>query len=104
MKTIVLACSAGMSTSLLVTKIKQAADAEGVEINIYAIPEAKIDQEVTELGDNLKVLLLGPQVRYMLDSTKKKHDGKGFFIDVIDMKSYGMMDGVAVFNTVKEYL
>lgn len=45
MKTIMLVCSAGMSTSLLVSKMKAAADEKGVEADIFAISSS----EATEL-------------------------------------------------------
>ena len=38
MKTILLVCSAGMSTSLLVTKMEAAAKEQGVEAKIFALP------------------------------------------------------------------
>ena len=38
MKTILLVCSAGMSTSLLVTKMEAAAKDAGVECKIFALP------------------------------------------------------------------
>ena len=38
MKTILLVCSAGMSTSLLVTKMEIAAQEAGDEIKIFALP------------------------------------------------------------------
>ena len=38
MRTILLVCSAGMSTSLLVTKMEAAAKEQGVETKIFALP------------------------------------------------------------------
>ena len=38
MKKIMLVCSAGMSTSLLVTKMEQAAEKAGDEVEIFALP------------------------------------------------------------------
>ena len=38
MKTILLVCSAGMSTSLLVTKMESAAKEAGVDCKIFALP------------------------------------------------------------------
>ena len=37
MKRIMLVCAAGMSTSLLVTKMQAAAEAEGLEAEIFAV-------------------------------------------------------------------
>ena len=36
-KTIMLVCSAGMSTSLLVTKMQKAAEEKGMEADIFAV-------------------------------------------------------------------
>ena len=38
MKNIMLVCGAGMSTSLLVTKMEKAANALGDEVHIFALP------------------------------------------------------------------
>ncbi len=60
---IMLACSAGMSTSLLVTKMEDAAKENGIEAKIWAISEVNLKNEI----ENCDVLLLGPQVRNMMD-------------------------------------
>ena len=61
MTKIVLLCAAGMSTSALVRKMKDAAKAEGYEGDNSAHPvsEAKNYQSAD-------MILLGPQVRYRL--------------------------------------
>ena len=63
---IMLACSAGMSTSLLVTKMQEAAKEKGVECAIWAISEVNLQSEI----EKCDVLLLGPQVRYILSKAK----------------------------------
>ncbi|MBS8115299.1 PTS sugar transporter subunit IIB, partial [Streptococcus suis] len=60
MKRIVLACSAGMSTSLLVTKMQQAAEAQGFEATIYAVSVSELVLEVEK--NPADIILLGPQV------------------------------------------
>ena len=42
-KTIMLVCSAGMSTSLLVTKMQKAAEDRGREADIFALAASKAD-------------------------------------------------------------
>lgn len=42
-KTIMLACSAGMSTSLLVTKMEKAAEAKGIDVDIFAVSASDVD-------------------------------------------------------------
>ena len=60
MKKILLVCSAGMSTSLLVTKMREAAKQKGVEVGIDALPVAEASTAV----DHVDIVLLGPQVRF----------------------------------------
>ena len=60
MKNIMLVCGAGMSTSLLVTKMEKAANALGDEVHIFALP---ISEGIKRLQE-VDCCLLGPQVRY----------------------------------------
>ena len=43
MKNIVLCCAAGMSTSMLVQRMKDAAQKKGVEVDIKAVPVAEFN-------------------------------------------------------------
>lgn len=92
MYNILLVCSAGMSTSLLVTKMEKAAKEQGIEVNIKAVAEADLKNNL----ENLDVLLLGPQVRYMLSKFKDLMEPKGIHVDVINSMDYGTMNGVKV--------
>lgn len=90
MKKIVLFCAGGMSTGILVNKMKEAAAANGKEYDINAYGLAEKDM----YGPEADVILLGPQVRYALNDLKKEFPGKP--IDSIDTLMYGMMDGKKV--------
>ncbi|MBP1043700.1 PTS sugar transporter subunit IIB [Vagococcus sp. BWB3-3] len=90
-KTIMLVCSAGMSTSLLVTKMQKAAEAQGIEADIFAVSASDADSNLADKDVN--VLLLGPQVRFMKGQFEQKLAPMGIPLDVIDMKDYGMMNG-----------
>lgn len=92
MITIRLFCAAGMSTSLLVSKMKNAAKDKGIEADIEAFPESQIDKHL----DNVDVVLLGPQVGYTMPKAKKICEPKGVPVDVIPMIDYGMMNGEKV--------
>ncbi|PEI97745.1 PTS sugar transporter subunit IIB [Bacillus pseudomycoides] len=91
---ILLCCSAGMSTSLLVTKMEAAAKARGLGGKIWAVSGDAVRNNI----DEADVLLLGPQVRYMLSSLKALADDKNVGIDVINPMHYGMMNGEAVLD------
>ena len=94
MVTIKLFCASGMSTSVLVNKMKDAAKLKGIEAEIEAFPESQMDRHL----DSMDVALLGPQVGYTLGKAKKLCEPKGIPIDVIPMVDYGMMNGAKVLD------
>lgn len=87
-----LVCSAGMSTSLLVTKMEAAAKAKGEDVKIFAVSEA----EANRYFDTIDVLLLGPQVRYLKKKIEKAVEGKNIPVEVIESIDYGTMNGESV--------
>lgn len=91
---IVLVCSAGMSTSLLVTKMENAAYQKGIIAVIKALPEAEINRAVD--SEPIDVILLGPQVRYLQSKIRELASHKSIPVDLIQPMHYGMMDGDAV--------
>ncbi|GEP19381.1 PTS sugar transporter subunit IIB [Pediococcus argentinicus] len=90
-KTIMLVCAAGMSTSLLVSKMQKAAEAEGVDAEIFATAASDADNKLAE--KNPDILMLGPQVRYLESNFKSKLE---IPVEVINMQDYGMMNGEKV--------
>lgn len=98
MRKIVLFCAAGMSTSVMVQKMKEAADAQGYDCDVAAYSIS----EVGTYGPDADIILLGPQIRFNLDKVRKQLPDKP--VEVIDMRAYGMMDGKAIINFVKEKL
>lgn len=95
---IMLACCAGMSTSLVVSKMQEAAKAQGKEdYKIWAVEQGEIE---SELG-NFDVLLLGPQVRHILRKVNKIVDGKAP-VDVIDPVAYGTCNGAKVLEQAEK--
>lgn len=94
MKRITLVCGAGMSTSLLVVKMNDAAKKLGVEAKIIAVAEAELKHHI----DDTDVLLLGPQVRFLLNKYKTAYEPKGIKVDVINSMDYGLMNGEKVLN------
>lgn len=95
---IVLLCAAGMSTSVLVRKIQEAAKEIEFDctVNAYGVSEAK------SVVPDADVVLLGPQVRFLLKKVQADFPEKQ--VAVIDMRDYGTMNGLNVINTVKSIL
>lgn len=94
MITIKLFCAAGITTSMLVSKMRRAAEAKGIEANIEAFPEGSMEKHL----DGLDVALLGPQVAYTLSKAKKICDPVGIPVAVIPTMDYGVLSGEKVLN------
>ena len=96
---ILLICTAGMSTSMLVKKMEAAALERGITANIWAVGDALAKDNVGKAD----VILLGPQVRYLLQKTKDLvNDEKP--VECIDMRDYGAMNGNNVLTTAMKLL
>ncbi|WP_079527595.1 PTS sugar transporter subunit IIB [Halobacillus hunanensis] len=100
MKRILLACSAGMSTSLLVTKMKEAAEEKGMDCEIWAVAQDKAPKDMKQAD----VLLIGPQMKFMKKKFEKTAAEVGIPVDVIDPMSYGRVDGKAVLEKALELI
>ena len=86
-KKIILLCAGGMSTSMLVKKMQEAAAADGhPDWEIAAYPQA----DAKEQGANASCILLGPQIRFAKDK--------------VDMKIYGRMDGKGAIDIAKKLM
>ena len=97
MKKIYLFCSAGMSTSMLASKMQKVADGHNLPIKVAAFPEGKLGEIIA--NDRPDCILLGPQVKYMYDATVANYGKEGIPIAVIDAADYGMMNGEKVLKT-----
>ncbi|MBE7722312.1 MAG: PTS sugar transporter subunit IIB [Lacrimispora celerecrescens] len=93
-----LFCNQGMSTSLLVSKMKQAALEEGLEADIAAFPVNDLDEN---LG-GVDCALLGPQVGYLKDKVSKTCENQQVPLDVIPMVDYGMCNGKKVLEFARK--
>ena len=94
---IMLACLAGMSTSLVVNKMREAAKEQGKDYKIWAVDTGQIPGEM----GNFDVLLLGPQVRHLMKKVEGTVNG-AVPVAVINPVAYGRCDGAAVLKQAEE--
>lgn len=87
-----LFCNQGMSTSLLVSKMRDAAAKKGLEVDIAAFPA----NEMADRIEGIDCALLGPQVGYMKAKAAVICKAKEVPVDVIPMADYGMCNGEKV--------
>ncbi len=97
MKKILLVCNAGMSTSLLVSKMQKVVESRGMDAEIEAISVSSIKDRVGEFD----VCLVGPQIRFNLDMIKSTLN---IPTEVIDMRVYGLANGEAALDHAIELM
>lgn len=93
-----LVCSAGMSTSMLVNKMRESAAERGIEADIDAVGQADLKSHL----DGTNVILIGPQVRYLEKKIRQQTDPLGIKVDIIDSMAYGLMQGDKVLDQAIE--
>lgn len=94
---IILACNAGMSTSILCRRMKDEAARRGLDVTIEAVPVSDLE----DCAATADIILLGPQVRYAEKSVR------GYAkcpVEVLEMKEYGSMNGGAILDKVQKAL
>lgn len=93
MKRIMLVCAGGMSTSLLMNKMKAAAKEIGMEVEIWATSQGDAKNHY----DRSDCVLVGPQIRFAFKSMEEEIAGR-CPIQVIEMVDYGSMNGKKILD------
>ena len=98
---VVLVCAAGMSSSLLEEKIRQAAANANRDMELQAVDATRMSLWDYE-NNAMDVILIAPQVRFKKKSIEKQSESYGVIVQDIDTVAYGMVDGEKIFNQVLE--
>ncbi|HEY45901.1 MAG: hypothetical protein AMJ88_12015 [Anaerolineae bacterium SM23_ 63] len=100
---VLLICAAGMSSSLLIASIMEAAERAGVDLEVRAY-FANIGTYWDFEEHPFDVILIAPQVRFMRKSVAKKVEPLGIIVQGIDPQAYGMVDGEKIFQQIVDAL
>lgn len=83
---ILIVCNGGMSSSILMKKMRIAAEEAAMDVVIEARPNSGLDEEI----GNWDVCLLGPQIVYALENVKKI---LGIPTASVETRVYALADG-----------
>jgi PTS system cellobiose-specific IIB component len=95
---ILLCCSMGMSTSIVVSAMKKAAKAQGKNYEISATDINSVDEE----DETPDVVLVGPQVAHALEQVKEQVEGTKAKVAVMRKEDYGSVNGEAILKFAEE--
>ena len=93
---VLISCAGGFSSSLVISKFKNAAAAKGVEVNAWAINSGDFDANV----DKADIVLVAPQIQYMYAPFKEKCDARNIPCLMVSQKDYGRCNGEHILEEV----
>ena len=96
---VLMGCAMGMSSSLLESKIKEAADKAGVPFDMRSINTPEMARWNFE-DHFVDVVLVAPQVRFKRKSIAKAAEPHGIIVQDIDPVSFGMGEGEKIFRQI----
>ncbi len=94
---ILIVCNAGMSSSILVNKIKKVAEGKGMDITIDAVSNNGLNDEIGKWD----VCLVGPQIMYAVENIKNQ---LGIPVESIDFRVYAVADAEKALEQAEKLL
>ena len=92
---IVVACTGGMSTDILVDRMRNEAESRNIVCNIQAIHRNKIEEALS--SNKVDLLLLSPQLMGEFENIKAFAPAETK-VEILDMVKFGACDGHATLN------
>ena len=93
MKKVILICNAGLSSGMLAKKIEQASN-NRYQVNAYS------EAEFTDYLEDVELILLGPQIRFLEKQIKNQ---TSIPVELINPMKYGIMDGEGVLKDIDDF-
>ncbi|MFW0760983.1 PTS sugar transporter subunit IIB [Staphylococcus cohnii] len=97
---VIMVCSGGMSSSMIVDAVKKEAAKENFDLEIVAVGTEAFENEIADydLG------LVAPQVRHRLDKFKKIGEAVNKPVDVIVPMGYTPIGAPKILKQIKTYV
>jgi cellobiose PTS system EIIB component len=96
---VLLVCSGGMSSAIVVKAIEKEAEREGFSIVVKSIGTGELAEE---LNNGWNLLLVAPQVRHRLDELRQKAAVHNVPVTVIPPQGYSPLGGAIVLAEIKK--
>ncbi|TDW20542.1 PTS system cellobiose-specific IIB component [Breznakia blatticola] len=100
--TILLICSAGVSTGIIVKQMQHIADQRGLHAHIYSAPALLAEQIIQT--QKLDALLIGPQSEYEINRLKDYLQVKAIPYTLIKKEDYETINGNAILDEAIELI
>ena len=97
-KRILLICTAGITSGLLVKNIQTAADEQNIPIRVYSASAIIAEQAIQ--NQQIDGLMIGPQSEYEVNRLKDFLNYKAVSYKMIKKEDYETLDGEAVLKEI----
>lgn len=101
-KNVLLICTSGISTGLLVKNIQQEANERELDLHIYSAPAIIAEQAIQT--QQVDALLIGPQSEYEVARLKDFLNYKAVAYKMIPKEAYATLDGSAVLDDILQMI
>lgn len=101
-KNVLLICTAGITTGLLVKNVQQAADEKKLALHVYSAP-AIIAEQIIQT-QQVDALLIGPQSKYEIARLKDFLHYKAVPYKLIAKEDYETLNGEAVLREISQLI
>jgi PTS system cellobiose-specific IIB component len=93
---VIMVCAGGLSSSLVETHVRQAAQTSGVALELRSM--SVFELENIEFGPTpvVNAILVAPQVRFLRRSIERRVEPLGIAVLPIEPMDFGMADGEAI--------
>lgn len=96
---VILVCSGGMSSAIAAKSLKEAAKADGIDMEVHESSSVKFQEMVKE---NYALALVAPQIRHHFERLKQDADSAGVPILQIKPRGYSPIGGKFLLAQIKE--
>ncbi|WP_066025221.1 PTS sugar transporter subunit IIB [Enterococcus mundtii] len=100
-KRILLICTAGITSGLLVKNIQNAANEKGVPLHVYSAPAIVAEQTIQ--NQQIDGLMIGPQSEYEVERLKDFLTVKAVPYKLIRKEDYETFDGESVLADILQF-
>ncbi|ALB46126.1 MULTISPECIES: PTS sugar transporter subunit IIB [Clostridium] len=98
---VLMVCSGGMSSAIVVQAIKKEADKEGFDLEIKAVGTSDFEDEIQQ--NKYDLVLVAPQVRHRLNGFKDQANEYNLEVTAIEPMGYTPLGGARVLKQIKSY-
>lgn len=99
---VLLVCSGGMSSTIVVKSIKNEADKQGIAMNVKAVGTGEFEDELK--GGGWNIALVAPQVRHRYAGFEAVAKEVNIPIALITPQGYGPLGGPKVIQQIKDLI